>query len=413
MMQSAERLLARCKQLAEISALSTGILRAYLTPEHQRANQLVSEWMQAEGMQSWVDEAGNVWGRYQSANQSAKRLIIGSHLDTVPNAGRYDGILGVLAGIELIASLQAQKIPVPFNIDVVGFGDEEGYRFGKTLLGSEAIAGGWHADWALLKDAQGITMAEAFQQFGLDATNAANAVLNAEELIGYWELHIEQGPLLEAKDLAVGVVTGIAGARRFHITVTGHAGHAGTVPMALRQDATVGAAEMVQMIEQLAIKHKLVATVGKFSVKPGGVNVIAGEATFSLDIRSEDDQLRDVVIEKIKILCAEIAKRRKLTIHIEQTHSANAVLCDPAFMQLMGDACQKVTGSNFQLISGAGHDAMAVAALCKVAMLFMRCAKGISHHPDESVTVEDTSIALQVLTQAMLDLAASYKFEME
>jgi allantoate deiminase len=412
-MQSAERLLARCKQLAEISALSTGILRAYLTPEHQRANQLVSEWMQAEGMRSWVDEAGNVWGRYQSINNSAKRLIIGSHLDTVPNAGQYDGILGVLSGIELINNLQAQAVQLPFHLDVVGFADEEGYRFGKTLLGSEAIAGGWDEDWAHLRDAKGISMAAAFELFGLDVNKTPNAVLNADELIGYWELHIEQGPILEAEDLAVGIVTGIAGARRFNLTVIGRAGHAGTVPMNLRQDATVGAAEMVQVIEHLAIANQLVATVGKFSVKPGGVNVIAGEANFSLDIRSEDDQLRDAVVDKIKTALNSIAMKRGLKLLIEQTHSANAVLCDHEFMQILGSACQKVTGSNFQLISGAGHDAMAVATLCKVAMLFMRCDKGISHHPDESVTVQDTAIALQVLTQAVLDLAASYKFEMD
>jgi len=406
-MQNAERLLNRCDQLAQLSALETGILRAYLTPEHQQANQLVGEWMAAAGMKSWVDAAGNVWGSYASKKAEAKTLIIGSHLDTVPNAGRYDGILGVLAGIEIVDSLRQQKIDLPFNISVVGFADEEGYRFGKTLLGSEAISGGWDSSWADLSDADGVKMADAFNAFGLDADKVRQAALNADELLGYWELHIEQGPVLEQQDLAVGVVTGIAGARRFNTTVTGHAGHAGTVPMTLRQDATVGAAEMVQTIEALAIENNLVATVGKFSVKPGGVNVIAGQAEFSLDIRSEDDALRDKVVTDIESALADIAQRRNLSVSLEQTHSAPAALCDAAFMQIFTEASETVTASQYSLVSGAGHDAMAVAQLCPVAMLFMRCEKGISHHPAEAVTLEDTVIALAVFEQAVTAYAAS------
>ncbi len=408
-MQAAQRLYNRCDQLAEISALDNGVLRAYLTPEHQQANTLVVSWMVSEGMRSWVDQAGNVWGRYASANPHAKRLIIGSHLDTIPNAGKYDGIVGVLAGIELVALLNAKSTALPFHLDIVGFADEEGVRFGKTLLGSAAIAGGWQPEWQTLADADGITMAQAFSTFGLVAEDVHRATLNPEALLGYWELHIEQGPVLEEQGLAVGIVTGIAGARRFNITVTGHAGHAGTVPMTLRQDATVGAAEMVQTIEQLAIDHGLVATVGQFAVKPGGVNVIAGQAVFSLDIRSDDDALRDRVVEKITSAIQAIAARRKLTVSLEQTHAANAVLCDHAFRQLFSLACQQMTASSFSLVSGAGHDAMAVASICPVAMLFMRCKKGISHHPDESITVEDTAVALTVLEQALLSLSNQYK----
>lgn len=406
-MDHAKRLLERCDQLAQISALESGILRAYLTPEHKQANRLVAKWMQQAGMTSWSDPAGNILGRYASASPDAKTLVIGSHLDTVPNAGRYDGILGVLAGIELVDSLHTKHVQLPFHIDVVGFGDEEGYRFGATLLGSEAIAGGWKQSWNSLCDANGISLEQAFMDFGLDVKQVPTAQLDADQLIGYWELHIEQGPVLEQQDLAVGVVTGIAGARRFNFTVKGHAGHAGTVPMDLRQDALVGCAEMTLAIEQLAIANAVVATVGKISVIPGAVNVIAGQAVFTLDIRSDNDQLRDDVFLKIKHQAEQIATARNLQLIVEQTHNASAVLCDEDFMSLFDRASTKITGSSYRLVSGAGHDAMAMAKLCKVGMLFMRCEKGISHHPDEAVTHSDTAIALQVFEQAVQELEQS------
>ncbi|MDO8826877.1 allantoate amidohydrolase [Methylophaga sp.] len=406
-MDHAKRLLERCDQLAQISALESGILRAYLTPEHKQANRLVAQWMQQAGMTSWSDPAGNIWGRYASASPDAKTLVIGSHLDTVPNAGRYDGIFGVLAGIELVDSLNTKRVQLPFNIDVVGFGDEEGYRFGATLLGSEAIAGGWKDSWNSLCDAGGISLEQAFVDFGLDVNDIPMAQLDAEQLIGYWELHIEQGPVLEQQDLAIGVVTGIAGARRFNFTINGFAGHAGTVPMDLRQDALAGSAEMILAIEQLAIKHGVVATVGKISVIPGAVNVIAGRAVFSLDIRSDNDQLRDDVLLKITQQAQQIAAARNLQVTIEQTHNASAVLCDADFMALFDRASKKITGSSYRLVSGAGHDAMAMDRLCKVGMLFMRCEKGISHHPAEAVTYSDTVIALQVFEQAVQELEQS------
>jgi allantoate deiminase len=387
--------------------LESGILRAYLTPEHKQANRLVAQWMQQAGMTSWSDPAGNIWGRYTSVSPDAKTLVIGSHLDTVPNAGRYDGIFGVLAGIELVDSLNTKRVQLPFNIDVVGFGDEEGYRFGATLLGSEAIAGGWKDSWNSLCDANGVSLEQAFVDFGLDVNDIPMARLDAEQLIGYWELHIEQGPVLEQQDLAIGVVTGIAGARRFNFTINGFAGHAGTVPMDLRQDALAGSAEMILAIEQLAITNGVVATVGKISVIPGAVNVIAGRAVFSLDIRSDNDQLRDDVLLKITQQAQQIAAARNLQVTIEQTHNASAVLCDADFMTLFDRASKKITGSSYRLVSGAGHDAMAMARLCKVGMLFMRCEKGISHHPAEAVTYSDTVIALQVFEQAVQELEQS------
>ncbi len=410
-MDQAERLLQRCDELARVSGLESGILRAYMTPEHLRANRIVSGWMQAAGMHSWFDQAGNIWGRYPSADAKAKTLIIGSHLDTVPNAGKYDGILGVLAGIELVDDLNKNQVQLPFHLDVVGFADEEGYRFGAALLGSHAIAGNWKPDWNQLTDRNGITLSAAFAESGFDIEAVADAALDSSNLLGYWELHIEQGPVLEDLNLPVGVVTGIAGARRFELIVTGQAGHAGTVPMDLRQDALVAAAEVIQAIETLAVENKIVATVGRISAKPGGVNVIPGEVRFSLDVRSENDQLRDRVIVMIEDQMKAVCERRGLRYQIEETHAAAAVRCDEGFMNIFSTAIKACGYDVHRLVSGAGHDAMALASVCKVAMLFMRCKKGISHHPDESVTVADTAVSLTVLKQALFALVESLSIE--
>ena len=407
-MTSAERLLQRCDELAQISSLESGVLRAYLTPQHQQANQRVIGWMTQAGMDSWQDQAGNIWGRYSSSHVDAKVLIIGSHLDTVPNAGKYDGILGVLAAIELVDDLHRNNIQLPFHIEVVGFGEEEGYRFGAALLGSHAVAGSWKSEWLQLQDKQGVTLAQAFEAFGLDAESVPQAARDPDAILGYWELHIEQGPVLEDLNLPMGIVTGIAGARRFEFTLTGSAGHAGTVPMHLRRDALVGAAEIIQAIEQLAIEHRVVATVGRIQAHPGGVNVIAGEVKFSLDIRSDNDQQRDKAFAQIEQQAQHICQQRQLQFQLNQTHAAPAVECAPEFMQVFQSALEKTGLGVTRLASGAGHDAMAMASLCKVGMLFLRCDRGISHHPDEAVTQADVVTGLVVLRSALDEFTQSY-----
>lgn len=393
----AHNVMQRCDQLATISQHSDYIDRRYLSVQHKQANELVASWMREANMRVWQDEAGNQWGRYVSSHQNAKSLVIGSHLDTVPNSGKYDGILGVLLPLSYIQYLHDNHISLPYHIDIVGFADEEGTRFGTTLLGSRAVAGTWQDKWASLKDNNEISIATAMRTFGLEINNIHNAAADPDDLLGFLEIHIEQGPVLESKGASVGVVTGIAGAKRFNIEVTGHAGHAGTVPMALRQDALVGSAEMLIAIERLAIQSELVATVGKINSASQAVNVISGHVEFSLDIRSLNNEIRDDCLQQIELELERIAQQRGLVLNIKQSHEADATPCHPEMISKLVKACEQSSMVPHLISSGAGHDAMALAHLCPMGMLFVRCEKGVSHHPEESITTDDVVCTLDVL----------------
>ncbi|UAA37127.1 allantoate amidohydrolase [Paraneptunicella aestuarii] len=403
----AQEVYDRCQQLAQFSQSKRHMDRRYLTTEHFETNLQVSRWMEQAGMFSWQDEAGNIWGRYQSDITEAPTLIIGSHLDTVPNGGIYDGIFGVVAPISVIQYCNENQIRFPFHIDIVGFGDEEGTRFGTTLLGSRAVTGRWQDHWQNLTDEAGISLAEAMEQFKLNIDMVANASRAEHDLLGFFEIHIEQGPVLEAESLPVGIVSSIAGAKRFNIKVTGKAGHSGTVPMAMRQDAMVACAKMVVAIEQLAKEHDVVATVGRLTVQPNAVNVIPGDVDFSLDIRSESDEKRDFALAQIQHSLFEISQSSGVSIEWHQTHAAQATACAPKFQSLLQESIMKEDIEPLTLFSGAGHDAMEVANICPIGMLFMRCSGGISHHPDESISVEDTAVTLKVLYNLLTLLALS------
>lgn len=400
----AQQVMTRCDELGKISQSDENLDRRYLTPEHQQANQLVGEWMSQAGMKTWQDEAGNLWGRLESKTPNAPRFLVGSHLDTVPNGGKYDGMLGVLAPISLIHALNEQSLELPFHLDLVGFGDEEGTRFRSTLLGSRALTGQWPAEWAEVEDADGISLKNALKTFGSDFDKIPNAAISTDDLIGYLELHIEQGPVLEQEGLPVGVVSAIAGAKRFEINIKGMAGHAGTVPMPLRQDALCAASEMILAVERIAQEHGIVATVGQINNRPNGVNVISGNTSISLDIRSEFDDKRDAGLAQIMLKIKAIADRRQVTLGIKQTHAASAVHCDKGLQGILRDAIANAGYKALTLPSGAGHDAMAIANICPVAMLFMRCDKGISHNPAEAINAEDVAVSLEVLDHAIKNL---------
>ena len=407
---AAQVIFQRCEQLAGISCMPKAVARYYLTPEHKTANTLVKTWMQAAGMHSWEDAAGNIWGRYKSAAQNAPTLILGSHLDTVANAGKYDGILGVLTAIAVVEQFNAQQLALPFHIDVVGFGDEEGVRFGTTLLGSCAVAGKWQQAWFELKDEQGITLQQALSDFGLGSKayvvdNMASASRARHNILAYLELHIEQGPLLEHHNLPVGVVTSIAGAKRLRFKLEGQAGHAGTVPMALRQDPLCAAAQVISSIEAIAKAHQVVATVGSLNVLPGAVNVIPGACEFTLDIRSDNDAKRDAALQEIFTTLEEICTTRGIKQESQTLHSAAAVACSPALQAKMADTIRDFGFEALHLVSGAGHDAMVFSELTDIAMLFVRCAQGISHNPLESVTLQDVAVALEVYYSFVLSFA--------
>lgn len=407
--QLAKDVMTRCDILGAITQSPGMVDRRYLTPEHTRANQQVAEWMQSAGMQTWQDAAGNQWGRYASQDADAKILLMGSHLDTVPNGGKYDGMLGVLAPLAVLQYCHDNQISLPFHVDIVGFGDEEGTRFGSTLLGSRALTQSWPNSWRELQDADGVSLADAMRAFWLNFDDVAEATINPESLIGYIETHIEQGPVLEQENLPVGIVSAIAGARRLSIEVTGFAGHAGTVPMTMRQDALAATAAMILEVERIANAHPVVATVGKISNRPNGVNVISGNTVFSLDIRSADDASRDLALEQIMQSIQGIAAERNVSLQVEETHNASAVHCDQGLRKILESAITDNGIRPLTLPSGAGHDAMAIADICPVAMLFVRCDRGISHHPAEAIVTDDVAASLSVLWSSIQQLSSQHR----
>ncbi|WP_058972915.1 allantoate amidohydrolase [Type-D symbiont of Plautia stali] len=406
---AAARVMTRCDALAEISESEEGLTRVYLSPEQVRANARVAEWMQAAGMTTWQDAVGNICGRYEAAEPGAKALLLGSHLDTVRNAGRYDGMLGVLSAIETVQWLHDHQQRLPLAIEIVGFGDEEGTRFGITLLGSRGITGTWPESWVTHPDGNGITVAEAMQDVGLDATKIMQAARDVNDIAAYLELHIEQGPCLEQEDLALGVVTAINGARRLNCSFIGEAGHAGTVPMAHRKDALAAAAEWMVFVEQTTREQdpQLVATVGTLNCLPGAVNVIPGEVQLSLDVRGPVDEPLERLQSMLLTQAQAIALRRGLTFTSNEFYRIAATTCDARLQQALSHAVETVQGRSVSLPSGAGHDAIAIAERWPVGMLFVRNHRGISHHPAESVQTVDVAYGVQAYLQAVCDLARS------
>jgi allantoate deiminase len=401
----ASGILDRCNDLAGISSRAEVLERVHLSPEHRAANDLVAGWMREAGLSTWQDAAGNQCGRLEGSTPDLPALLLGSHIDTVPDAGRYDGMLGVLLAIAVVGRIKASGIALPFALEVVAFSDEEGTRFGTALLGSRALAGGWNDDWWTLTDKDGITLFEAFQDFGLDPARLPSAFRRRENLVGYLEAHIEQGPILEDADRRLAVVTSIAGARRFALTITGKAGHAGGTPYDRRRDALVGASELVIEVERLSRLRGVIGTVGRLQAFPGGVNVIPGRVEFSLDLRAEFDGDRDESIRLIEEAAAEICARRGLTFASKEIYRADAVMCDPALQAAIG-AGIRATGDVEPMAfwSRAGHDGMAVVDVAPIAMLFLRCRGGISHHPDEAVLQSDVAAALDAYEAAVLHL---------
>ncbi|WP_345827218.1 allantoate amidohydrolase [Pantoea sp. BRR-3P] len=404
---AAARVMVRCDTLAAISESEEGLTRVYLSPEQLHANARVAEWMQAAGMTTWQDAVGNICGRYEAAQPGAQALLLGSHLDTVRNAGRYDGMLGVLSAIETVQWLHDRQQRLPLAIEIVGFGDEEGTRFGITLLGSRGITGSWPESWVTHPDGNGITVAEAMQDVGFDAAKILDAAREVNDIAAYLELHIEQGPCLEQEDLALGVVTAINGARRLNCSFVGEAGHAGTVPMTHRKDALAAAAEWMVFIEHTTQQQdpQLVATVGTLSCLPGAVNVIPGEVQLSLDVRGPQDEPLERLLSTLLTQAQAIALRRGLTFSANEYYHIAATACDARLQQALSHAVETVQGRSLSLPSGAGHDAIAIAERWPVGMLFVRNHRGISHHPAESVQADDVALGVQAYLQAVCDIA--------
>ena len=406
MQQAAARVMARADELAAISETPDALTRVYLSPQHLEANQRAARWMTQAGMTVWQDSVGNICGRYEGEQEGAPAILLGSHLDTVRNAGRYDGMLGVPTAIEVVHSLHRQGRRLKKAIEIVGFCDEEGTRFGITLLGSRGLTGTWPESWLAQTDADGVSVAQAMVLAGLDPARVHLAARSQEEIAAYLELHIEQGPCLEQEGLALGVVEAINGARRLNCRFTGEAGHAGTVPMSHRKDALAAAAEWMVLIETLTREQggNLVATVGTLRCAPGAVNVIPGEVALTLDIRGPKDQPLDALLDTLLNEAQAIASCRQLRFSAEEFYRIAATACESGLQQVLSEAVQAVQGRSLTLPSGAGHDAIAMAERWPSAMLFVRCKGGISHHPAESVTTDDVALAIDAYSRAVLKL---------
>jgi allantoate deiminase len=394
---SAARVLERCDALARCSEQSDALTRVFLSPEQRAANALALQWMREAGMDARLDAIGNVVGRYEGERPGLPCLMLGSHLDTVRDAGKYDGMLGVVAGIECVACLNANSRRLPFAVEIAGFADEEGVRFNATLLGSRAIAGTFDPANLERADGNGVTMRDALRDFGLDPAAVGKAARRRDELLAYVELHIEQGPVLEDEGIAVGVVTAINGGNRFAIEIAGMAGHAGTVPMNLRRDALAAAAECVLAVERICgAEPELVGTVGKIEALPGAINVIPGRTRFSLDVRAPSDEQRARAVAAIRSAFGEIAKRRRVDLDIKPVWEASTAACAPWLQKQIAAAIARENIPVRHLPSGAGHDGMAMIAIADIAMLFVRCKGGISHNPAEAISAADVDVATRV-----------------
>ncbi|MFT4233594.1 MAG: Zn-dependent hydrolase [Microbacterium sp.] len=423
---AARRVMARCDELARVTADEGAITRVYLSPEHARVNRLAAQWMREIGLKTRQDAAGNQLGLLPASDPDAPVLMLGSHLDTVIDAGRFDGIVGVLMAIEVLRLLRTSKgpstgsaqaaatgeftSPFPFGIEVAAFSDEEGTRFGKALLGSSAVAGTWNDDWWTLTDADGTTLREAYREFGLDPGRIGEAARRPDQLVGYLEAHIEQGPQLDRRGEPLAVVSSIASARRFQIVVEGEARHAGGTPYDMRRDALLGASEAALAVERICrAEHHIIGTVGQFEAYPGAVNVVPGEVHFSLDLRGEFDGERDRVWSALERELDETMARRHLRWRAREVHNAAAVFCAPLLQDVVREgigATGAIPHGAATLFSPAGHDGMSIGAITDVGMLFLRNPDGVSHHPLESVSAPDVALGIRALAEAVAHLGA-------
>jgi beta-ureidopropionase / N-carbamoyl-L-amino-acid hydrolase len=404
--QFGARILELARELAQLSEMPEGLMCTYFSPVHKAVAARLRDWMQSAGLRAEVDAVGNVVGHYASSRACAKTLIVGSHYDTVADAGQFDGRLGILTALVVTEHLHRSSRELPFHLDVFAFSEEEGVRFSAPYLGSGAIAGCFDDSALARRDANNVSLATVLRKEGVDLGAIQALARPPETLRGYLEVHIEQGPVLLQRGLPVGVVTSIAGSARFRLTVEGAAGHAGTVPMALRRDAAAAAAEIVLAVERrCSAVPNLVGTVGQISVPHGLINVIPGICELSLDVRATDDATRDAAIADIRAEIATITGRRRVTAAVKLLSCHRAVPCAPSMQTALAEAIGRAGVEPFYLPSGAGHDAEMFAGITDIGMLFVRCGNGgISHSPLETVTAADADIAARVLLDVLGNL---------
>ena len=402
-----QQIMALADRLAHWSEAPDGLTCTYLSAAHRAVAAEIRGWMDQAGLTTAIDVAANVVGRYAADDPNAPTLILASHYDTVRNAGKYDGRLGVLVALVVTEHLQRLGRKLPFHLDVIAFSEEEGVRFSSSFLGSSAVAGRFDPRLLERRDADGVTLAAAMAAAGLDPAGIPALARRREELVGYLEVHIEQGPVLLEEGLPVGIVSAIAGTVRCMVTITGTAGHAGTVPMTRRHDAAAAAAELVLYVEQRCARAPtLVGTVGQLAVPNGAINIIPGRCELSLDIRAADDSTRDAAVFDVMTEIGRIAAKRGVIIESKEVQRTAAVRCSPRLQSLLADAVTRAGAKPRYLPSGAGHDAMMFDGITDTAMLFVRCGNGgVSHSPREIITAEDADVSARVILDTVLHLA--------
>jgi len=406
----ADKVMARVRELAAISEDGSCITRRFGTAAALEAGQKVMEWMLGAGLKVRVDNIGNIRGRWEAAGPGAKTLVIGSHVDTVVDAGQWDGPLGVLMGLDLLEELIAEGVELPFNIELIAFSDEEGVRFHTTYLGSKVVTGSFEPALLERRDGDGVSLSEVIKEMGGNIGRLSGDAIAAEEWLGYFEIHIEQGPVLYERDIPVAVVSAIAGQVRAEVVIEGVAGHAGTVPMDLRRDALAGAAEFILEVERVAGSKGLVATVGKLEVVNAASNVIPGKVICSVDVRSADGVVLSRGCEQLRLGVESIGWRRGLAVGWRVVQESSPVACDGGMGLLLGRCIAAAGYEVVELVSGAGHDAVPVSAVSPVCMLFVRCYKGISHNPQESVEKRDLVAAVEVADRFLHQLSEIWKY---
>lgn len=406
-MINADRLWDRLMQLSEIGPQEAGgVTRLSFSPEERAAKNLVAGFMKEAGLAVREDEVGNLIGRKEGKNPEASVVLVGSHLDSVPNGGNFDGPLGVLSGVEILQAMHEQGIETEHPVEVIAFTDEEGTRFGYGMIGSRGIAGLLRRSELEMRDEAGISIAEAMEKSGLDPAHIEEAAREPGSVKAYVELHIEQGKVLESRGLSVGVVSGVAGPLWLKFVLEGEAGHAGATPMSMRRDPLAAAAQVMLAIEREAAREEIsVGTVGKLQVFPGGVNIIPGRVEFTLDLRDVDVAVRDKVEQAIMQEAEAICERRGVRLQVELLQRIDPAVCSTEIQSSIREACAAEGLETITLPSGAGHDCMQLTGLCPVGMIFARSKDGISHNPAEYTSKEDCANGAKVLYRTVLSLA--------
>ena len=406
-MVDGERLWRRLSELAEIGRSgSGGVTRLSYSDEERSAKDLVASFMEEAGLAVREDAVGNLFGRREGNDPDAPAVLVGSHVDSVYNGGDFDGPLGVLAGIEVVQAMEEEGVRTDRPVEVVAFTDEEGARFSFGMIGSRALAGHLSPGDLEHQDGDGLSVAQAMRDYGLDPEHVEDARRGQDSLAAYLELHIEQGRVLEAEDLPAGIVTGIAGPVWLRFSLRGESGHAGATPMDRRHDALVAAAEIVGAVdEEASSTSSAVGTVGQIEARPGGINIIPGRVDFSVDLRDIEVAVRDGVEGRIRERAEEVCARRGVELEIEELQRLDPAPCSEEVRTVISEACEEVGIRPHSLPSGAGHDGMHLASLCPMGMIFVRSKDGVSHNPEERSSKEDCEAGCNVLYRSVLGLA--------